>query len=187
MPYWDFWTTDRVYEEEHGYVFQGAMGGNGDGDDWWTVTDDWPWSTEQFWVPYHCNADGDEAPLCSFKRSIGHWTQLNWKETGRIFTENPFLIDLQEKFVNYQGMTLMVQELFSSSDDVQVPSLVGSDCTKTCNVIGGGCNVIGWRPAFVTHPLFPLPQAAALAICCARRPRRGRSSTANRPSPRSGR
>ena len=122
MPFWDFWTTDRVHEEEHGYIFQKSMGGNGDGANWWTVTEDWPWTTEQFWVPHHCNAEGDVAPLCSFKRSIGHWTQLSWPQTGRIFTANPMIVDLQEKFVNYQGMTRMVQQLFGESADVQTPS-----------------------------------------------------------------
>jgi len=127
MPYWDFWSTDRTLEEEHGYMFQKSMGGNGDGDDWWTVTEDWPWTTEQFWVPYHCNADGDVAPLCSFKRAIGHWTQVNWAETGRIFTENPMIIDMQEKFVNYQGKTRMVIELFADSDDLQNPTTSSYD------------------------------------------------------------
>jgi len=127
MPFWDFWTTDRVHEEEHGYIFQKSMGGNGDGANWWTVTEDWPWTTEQFWVPHHCNAEGDVAPLCSFKRSIGHWTQLSWPQTGRIFTANPMIVDLQEKFVNYQGMTRMVQQLFGESADVQTPTTASYD------------------------------------------------------------
>jgi len=127
MPYWDFWTTERTLEQEHGYMFQKSMGGTGDANNSYTVTEDWPWTTEQFWVPFHCHSDGDVYPLCSFKRAVSNWTQLNWPETGRIFTENPGLLGMQKLFANYQGNSRMVMPCLRISSALQNPTTSSYD------------------------------------------------------------
>ena len=85
-----------------GYMFQGAMGGSGDLP-FYTVTEDWPWTTEQFWVNYHCwgAEDASTDPICSFKRYVaGNFTQISHSEMGDLMRDNDTLLGFQ---LNYQG------------------------------------------------------------------------------------
>jgi len=127
MPYWDFWTTTRKFESKYGFMFQGAMGGGGEPDNGWRVETDWPYSTEQFWVPYHCNGEGEEAPLCSFKRSLGNFTQMAMKDTGRMFMDHPKFYDMQMAFANYQNYALIVRKMFAWDDSLHSPSSASYD------------------------------------------------------------
>merc|ERR1712062_375793 len=102
---------------EHGYMFQGAMGGKGDVDAHYTLTQDWPWSKQEFWVPHLCFEDiGDEYPLCSFKRAVGNWTQLPDKLVGNMFIENTNWREMQIAYSSYQ--LHKVQYMILDSDEL---------------------------------------------------------------------
>eukprot|EP00486_Rosalina_sp_Unknown_P001121 CAMPEP_0201564032 /NCGR_PEP_ID=MMETSP0190_2-20130828/1815_1 /ASSEMBLY_ACC=CAM_ASM_000263 /TAXON_ID=37353 /ORGANISM="Rosalina sp." /LENGTH=383 /DNA_ID=CAMNT_0047979627 /DNA_START=276 /DNA_END=1427 /DNA_ORIENTATION=+ len=79
LPYWDFSTESLRSETDKPYIFENdihGLGGNGNPDDFWTVNEfSWPGvETKDFWVPAHCQAEGDEYPVCSLKRSTSKAT-----------------------------------------------------------------------------------------------------------------
>merc|ERR1712087_511588 len=62
MPYWDTSSTQPTDVQ--------YLGGEGDPDNKWKVNDySWQYSTQQFWVPAECEAEGDTYPICSLKRT----------------------------------------------------------------------------------------------------------------------
>ena len=87
IPYWDF-TTDPslIFNNE-----ENGLGGFGDPDNEWKVNKySWDYSTEQYWVPTHCTAEGDEFPICSLKRAKSD--TFTWKtaeEFGDGIINNP--------------------------------------------------------------------------------------------------
>eukprot|EP01084_Bolivina_argentea_P297990 513448_1 len=73
MPYWDFSTEASRIPTELPYVFDDIVGGDGDPNNYYNVNEySWKYTTKQYWVPAHCDADGDQYPLCSLKRSASN-------------------------------------------------------------------------------------------------------------------
>ena len=73
VPYWDFTSESAAggYRSagEDLLIFSDILGGGGNPDDYQTVNGySWDVATQEFWVPFHCDAEGDEYPFCSLKR-----------------------------------------------------------------------------------------------------------------------
>jgi len=104
VPYWDF-STESVREDgEEPFIFtdeNGLLGGYGDPNNEWTVNGySWPYTVEQYWVPAHCDAEGDVYPICSLKRATSGVQEAKAYNKGSAIIDNPIFADFSRTYAS---------------------------------------------------------------------------------------
>eukprot|EP00486_Rosalina_sp_Unknown_P003109 CAMPEP_0201574322 /NCGR_PEP_ID=MMETSP0190_2-20130828/18759_1 /ASSEMBLY_ACC=CAM_ASM_000263 /TAXON_ID=37353 /ORGANISM="Rosalina sp." /LENGTH=351 /DNA_ID=CAMNT_0048002427 /DNA_START=93 /DNA_END=1149 /DNA_ORIENTATION=- len=120
MPYWDF--TIEAGREQTPSIFSTGLGGNGDADNYYTVNEySWPYTTEEFWVPFNCFAQNDNYPVCSLKRALrDNFDMPTAQEIGRGIINNPDFT----QFAKWYATGYNPVHLFTNVDFLQSPNPV---------------------------------------------------------------
>ena len=124
MPYWDF--TIEAGRESNPSIFSTGLGGDGDPNNYYTVNEyNWPWTTEQFWVPFNCLAQNDNYPVCSLKRALrSNFDMPTAQEIGSGIINNPEFV----QFAKWYATGYNPVHLFTGVDFLQSPNPGISNC-----------------------------------------------------------
>merc|ERR1712173_410876 len=100
--------------EDHPFILESDIGGNGDPDNYWTVNGfSWNLTIEQFWVPTNCVGRDDKYPLCSLKRALrSPFGVPSAKEIGDTIINNPTFME----FVRYSHISGSVIHLIDDTN-----------------------------------------------------------------------
>jgi len=115
MPYWSF--TMESGRESNPLIFEsGAVGGNGDPDNYHTVNGySWPFTTQQFWTPTDCYADTDAYPVCSLKRALrSDFVMPTAEQIAAHIMDNPLFTD----FTQYSHVSGQAVHLIDGDDSL---------------------------------------------------------------------
>eukprot|EP01083_Nonionella_stella_P005943 17150_1 len=98
VPYWDF-STEADRETKTPLIWDDIIGGTGDPDNHYTVNGySWDYTTQQYWVPAHCDAEDDEYPICSLKRATSDARPPSADVIGSLIMENTNFEDFSKEY-----------------------------------------------------------------------------------------